>query len=75
MICLGCGADCKCAEPAKFKEWPLGVSLTRAELEEILYLFDQANRHVPLSSGVENAANAIRSYLQKAPEDVDPLLL
>lgn len=75
MKCLGCGGDCKCGEPAQFKEWPLGVSLTRAELEEILCLFDQANRHVPLSAGVQNTANAIRSYLQKTPEDIDPLLL
>ena len=76
MICLGCGANCKCSEPATFTTWPLEQSLSREALADIetairAYLQEYYPKR---PEELENTANAICAALERHEPLQDALL-
>lgn len=75
MICLGCGAKCKCQEPATFPTWPLEASLSHAALERIGaaiedYLSGYTTRDP--TGELQNLVNVIQNFLDAPVRVEDP---
>jgi hypothetical protein len=73
MICLGCGVDCKCQEPASFVTWPLEAAVSREALSTlqtaVLFFLTEPAEVDALSDTVMaelmNVANNIRAHLER----------
>ncbi len=75
MICLGCGVNCKCKEPASFRYWPVEASLTPEAAEAAAEAIDfylaalDSSFHSEEARGeLKNISNHIRSALGREPE-------
>lgn len=73
MICLGCGMDCKCSEPASFVTWPLEAAVSREGLQYIAQAISFFNSepvewdNIPESAQAEllNVYNNIKGHLER----------